>query len=134
MNTKKIDWAQILKKYGIVVILCLMVIAISIAKPNFLSSANLFNVLTQSSIFGILALGVTLVIIAKGIDLSLGSVLALSGGIGTIWGAVIGALILGVLRNGLTLLGVHPYWQQVAEGIIIVVAVIIDMRTNAQKR
>jgi inositol transport system permease protein len=57
-----------------------------------------------------------------------------SGGIGTVWGAVIGALILGVLRNGLTLLGVHPYWQQVAEGVIIVVAVIIDMRTNAQKR
>ncbi len=312
MAEKQIDWAQIFKKYGIIFILCIMVIAISIARPNFLSSSNLFNVLTQSSIFGILSLGVTLAIISKGIDLSLGSVLALSGviaasfaqtpeavgkyfpgmpllpalipiliapliaaacgainggliaytgipafiatlgmftvarglaliytggrpisslssgftifgdrigflpmpvvvyavmvvitwillgntrfgkrvfaiggnikaaevsgipvkrnlmliyaycglmagvaavgyeltaiaastiggtshsgGIGTIWGAVIGALILGVLRNGLTLLGVHPYWQQVAEGVIIVVAVIIDMRTNAQKR
>ena len=56
-----------------------------------------------------------------------------SGGIGTMWGAVVGALILGVLRNGLTLLGVHAYWQQVVEGAIIVVAVIIDMRKNARK-
>lgn len=327
-NKNGIDWAQFLKKYGIVFILIIMVVAISIARPNFLSSSNLFNVLTQSSIFGILSLGVTLVIIAKGIDLSLGSMLALagviaasfaqtsgavgkffpemaqmtpiipifialaiaslcgainggliaftgipafiatlgmftvarglaliysggrpisnlssgftvfggkvfgflpmpvvvyaimaaitwvllsstrfgksiyaiggnikaaevsgipvkrnlvliyaycglmagvaavvfagrvqsvhpgaavgyeltaiaastiggtshSGGIGTVWGAIIGALVLGVLRNGLTLLGVHPYWQQVAEGVIIVVAVIVDMRTHAQKK
>ncbi len=323
-----INWTQILKKYGIVIVLILMIVAISIAKPNFLSPENIFNVLTQSSIFGIMALGMTLVIISKGIDLSVGSVLALSGvvaasfaqmpgvlgkifpalpllpaaiplliavlvatlcgavngfllaftgipafiatlgmytvarglaliytsgrpvsslspgfvmfgdtifgaipvpvlvyaamavitwillnktrfgksvyalggnikaaevsgiavkrnlvwiyaycgltagvaaivfagrvqsvhpgaavgyeltaiaattiggtshsgGIGTVWGAIIGALILGVLRNGLTLLGVHPYWQQVCEGVIIVIAVIVDMKTHAQKK
>lgn len=56
-----------------------------------------------------------------------------SGGIGTIWGAFVGALVLAVLRNGLTLLGVDAYWQQVVEGVIIVVAVIIDMRKNAKK-
>ena len=56
-----------------------------------------------------------------------------SGGIGTIWGAFVGALVLAVMRNGLTLLGVDAYWQQVTEGIIIVVAVIIDMRKNAKK-
>lgn len=57
-----------------------------------------------------------------------------SGGIGTIWGAVVGALILGVLRNSLTLLNVHAYWQQVVEGVIIVVAVIIDMHTHTSKK
>lgn len=321
------DWVRFIKKYGIILILALMVILISAARPNFLTANNIFNVLTQSSIFGIMALGLTLIIISKGIDLGAGSVLALagviaaslaqtegamgkyfpalpqlpwiipvivalvigtacgfingalvaktgipafiatlgmttvarglaliytggrpisslsssftffggkvgivpmpvvvwaiaaaitwillsytsfgksiyaiggnikaaevsgipvarnliliysfgglmcglasivfagrvqsmhpgaavgyeltaiaattiggtshSGGIGTIWGAIVGALILGVLRNGLTLLGVHPYWQQVAEGVIIVVAVIIDMRTNASKK
>ena len=56
-----------------------------------------------------------------------------SGGIGTIWGAFVGAMVLAVLRNGLTLLGVDAYWQQVTEGVIIVVAVIIDMRKNAKK-
>lgn len=319
--------SEVLKKYGIVFVLIFMIIVISILRPNFLSSTNIFNVLTQSSIYGIMALGMTLVIISKGIDLSVGSVLALtgvvaaslgqlstatakmypnlpelpiivpilaalligafigainggfiaftgipafiatlgmltiargfallytggqpvskvipsftwfgskigivpvpvivygifitltwillnntqfgknvyaiggnikaaevsgvnvkknlvmiyayagllcgvaaivftgrvgsmhpgaatgyeltaiaattiggtshSGGIGTIWGAVIGALVLGVLRNGLTLLGVHAYWQQIVEGMIIIVAVIIDMRKNARKK
>ncbi len=56
-----------------------------------------------------------------------------TGGIGTIWGAVAGALILGVIKNGMTLLGVHAYWQQVVEGVIIVAAVVFDMRKNARK-
>ena len=318
---------MILQKYGIVFVLLIMIIGISIMEPAFLSRSNIFNVLTQSSIFGIMALGLTFVIISKGIDLSVGSVLAFSGviaaslaqtadatgkyfpnlvempvivpilaalavgalcgavsgaliakthipafistlgmmtvarglaliysdgkpvstlipsmtalggklfgflpipvviyfvmigvsyvlldmtrfgksvyaiggnikaaevsgvnvsrnliaiyaysgllaglaavvfagrvgsvhpgaatgyeltaiaattiggtshsgGIGTIWGAFVGALVLSVMRNGLTLLGVDAYWQQVTEGVIIVVAVIIDMRKNAKK-
>ena len=56
-----------------------------------------------------------------------------SGGIGTIMGAFVGAMVLAVLRNGFTLLGVNAYWQKVAEGVIIVVAVIIDMRKNAKR-
>lgn len=317
----------LLKKYGIIFALLLLIIGISIVEPKFLNPTNIFNVLTQSSIYGIMALGMTLVIIAKGIDLSVGSVLALAGivaaslgqaaaattkyfpnlaempvivpiiaalvigaligsinggliaytgippfiatlgmmtmargltlmytagkpitnltpdfmfigskvgfvpvpvmvyalmaaitwvllnhtsfgknifaiggnvkaaeisgvnvkknlvmlyafsgvmcavaaivfagrvgsvhpgaafgyeltaiaasviggtsfdgGIGTVGGAVIGALVLGVLRNGLTLLGVQAYWQQIIEGLIIIVAVIIDMRKNAKKK
>ena len=57
-----------------------------------------------------------------------------AGGIGTIGGAIIGALILGVLNNGLNLLGVNPYWQQVLKGAIIVGAVVIDMRRNKGKK
>ncbi len=324
---RSIDLKQLGKKYGIVIVLVLMILGLSIAQPAFLSSTNIFNVLTQSSIFGIMALGLTFVIISKGIDLSVGSVLAFSGvvaaslaqtaaatgkyfpnlgelplivpvlaalglgaacgavsglliaktripafiatlgmmtvargfaliysggkpvstlipsltalggkvfdvipvpviiyfimivissvllnktrfgknvyaiggnitaaevsgvnvsknlvaiytlsglmaglaalvfagrvgsvhpgaasgyeltaiaattiggtshsgGIGTIWGAFVGALVLAVMRNGMTLLGVDAYWQQVAEGLIIVVAVIIDMRKNAKR-
>ena len=318
---------EILQKYGIVFVLILMILGISILEPAFLSSSNIFNVLTQTAIFGIMALGLTFVIISKGIDLSVGSVLAFSGviaaslgqaaeatgkyypnlaempviipilgalavgalcgaisgtliakthipafiatlgmmtvargmaliysdgkpvstlipsltslggklwgwlpipvviyfitiivsmvllnqtrfgksvyaiggnikaaevsgvnvsrnliaiyaysgllaglaavvfagrvgsvhpgaatgyeltaiaattiggtshsgGIGTIWGALVGALVLSVMRNGMTLMGVDAYWQQVTEGVIIVVAVIIDMRKNAKK-
>lgn len=51
-----------------------------------------------------------------------------SGGIGTVWGAVVGALILGVLVNGFTLLGINAYVQQIVQGIIIVAAVLVDMR------
>ncbi len=53
-----------------------------------------------------------------------------SGGIGTIWGAMVGSLVIAVLRNGLTLVGMHANWQQVIEGAIIVAAVAIDMMKN----
>lgn len=55
---------------------------------------------------------------------------SLSGGIGTIWGTMIGALIIGVLNNGLDLLNVSAYWQTIVKGSIIVIAVIIDERKN----
>lgn len=55
---------------------------------------------------------------------------SLSGGIGTIWGTVVGALIIGVLNNSLDLLNVSAYWQQILKGAIIVVAIIIDERKN----
>jgi len=51
---------------------------------------------------------------------------SLSGGSGTIWGAILGALLIGVLRNGSNLLDISAFWQQVAIGTIIVVAVFID--------
>jgi inositol transport system permease protein len=56
-----------------------------------------------------------------------------SGGIGTVWGAVVGTLMLSVLTNGFTLLGIDPYWQQIVQGMIIVGAVVLDMRKNAKK-
>ncbi|HRW49901.1 MAG: ABC transporter permease [Caldilinea sp.] len=55
---------------------------------------------------------------------------SLSGGIGTIWGTIVGALIIGVLDNGLILLNVDQYWITIVKGSIIVVAVIIDQRKN----
>lgn len=57
---------------------------------------------------------------------------SLTGGIGTIPGTIIGALIIGVLNNGLDLLNVSSYWQQILKGLIIVVAVLIDSRKNKQ--
>lgn len=54
-----------------------------------------------------------------------------NGGIGTITGTIVGALIIGVLNNGLDLLNVSAYWQQIIKGLIIVTAVIFDMRKHA---
>lgn len=54
---------------------------------------------------------------------------SLSGGRGSIMGTVLGAVIIGVLNNGLVLLNVSPFWQQVVKGAVILAAVIID-RTN----
>lgn len=51
---------------------------------------------------------------------------SLSGGKGSIIGTVIGAGIIGVLNNGLVLLNVSPFWQQVIKGLVILLAVVID--------
>lgn len=51
---------------------------------------------------------------------------SLSGGKGTILGTVLGAIIIGVLNNGLVLLDVSPFWQQVVKGLVILLAVVID--------
>jgi ribose transport system permease protein len=51
---------------------------------------------------------------------------SLSGGRGTILGTVLGCLIIGVLDNGLVLLNVSAYWQQVIKGCVILLAVAID--------
>jgi len=52
---------------------------------------------------------------------------SMSGGIGKIGGTVIGALIIGVLSNGLNLMGVSSFWQYIVKGIVILVAVYADV-------
>ncbi len=57
---------------------------------------------------------------------------SLSGGKGQLWGVIIAALLIGVLNNGLTMVGVSTYWQQVLKGVIILVAVIMDTRATSR--
>jgi erythritol transport system permease protein len=51
---------------------------------------------------------------------------SLSGGRGTMWGTVVGALVIGVLTNGLVLLGVQEFWKKVITGLVIILAVVLD--------
>ncbi|HEX7308116.1 ABC transporter permease [Lentzea sp.] len=51
---------------------------------------------------------------------------SLSGGVGRATGTLVGALVLAVLRNGLNLLQVHPFWQQVVIGVVIALAALLD--------
>ena len=67
------------EKYGIYIALLLLCVIFSILSPVFLTSSNVFNVLRQISINGIITLGMTIIIIGGGIDLSVGSVFALTG-------------------------------------------------------
>jgi inositol transport system permease protein len=64
---------------GLAVALALLMTALALARPNFLTVANLVNLVRQISINGILAVGVTAVLLTGGVDLSLGSVVALTG-------------------------------------------------------
>jgi ribose transport system permease protein len=58
---------------------------------------------------------------------------SLSGGRGSVAGTVLGCLIIGVLNNGLFLLNVSPFWQQVIKGGVILLAVALD-KMNAKGR
>ncbi len=51
---------------------------------------------------------------------------SLSGGRGSVWGTLIGALLIAIINNGMNLLGISPYFQQLVKGIIIISAVLID--------
>lgn len=57
---------------------------------------------------------------------------SLAGGVGTMSGTIIGAAIMGVLRNALVLLNVSAYWQQMVIGIVIIVAVSVDQLRKSQ--
>jgi ribose transport system permease protein len=59
---------------------------------------------------------------------------SLAGGEGTIFGTLIGALIIGVLRNGLNLLDISSFVQQIVIGTVIIVAVLFDMVLKAHKK
>lgn len=58
---------------------------------------------------------------------------SLSGGNGGAVGTVVGALIIGVINNGMNLMEVSSYWQQVIKGVIIALAVIVDIMANRKK-
>ncbi len=97
-------------------------VALSIASPHFLTNTNLSSVVRQTAVINIMALGMTLIIIAGGIDLSVGAILAFGGLMGTmamergypiVAGVFIGAfagMLWGVVNGALTThLNINPF-------------------------
>jgi erythritol transport system permease protein len=56
---------------------------------------------------------------------------SMSGGRGTIGGTIVGAFVIGILSDGLVMMGVSSFWQMVIKGLVIIVAVVVD---QAQRR
>ena len=100
-----------LSEYGIVIAFVVLCIVLSFANENFMTWGNWVNVLRQTSINGILAIGMTYVILTKGIDLSVGSLLAIAGIVagslvtgesaGSVWLALLAGLGVGLLLGAL---------------------------------
>ncbi len=95
--------------------LILLFIVLAVVAPNFLTARNLINVVDQVTVLGILAVGATAVIITGGIDLSVGSVLALStmvlgwlshDGGWPLWAAMLAAIAVGAVAGSLNGLGI----------------------------
>lgn len=58
---------------------------------------------------------------------------SMTGGVGKSWGVVVGALLITVIANGLDILGVSAHWQKIVKGLIIVIAVLIDVKGKSRK-
>lgn len=76
MQMKKRD---LFRKYGIIIIFLAIVIVLAIVAPTFRKPMNLFNVVKQASVNGVLAFGMMIVVLTAGIDLSIGSIVGVSG-------------------------------------------------------
>ncbi|QPM67403.1 ABC transporter permease [Atribacter laminatus] len=95
----------------------------------FCALAGILNLSFLANVQGTVGYGLELDVIAAVI---IGGT-SMSGGEGTILGTTIGVLIMGVLRNGLILLGVSPFWQILIIGLVIIGAVGLDTWTSKQK-
>lgn len=115
MSTKSIPaskrWfskAWLLEQKSLIALL-LLIVVVSTLSPNFFTLNNIFNILQQTSVNAIMAVGMTLVILTSGIDLSVGSLLALTGAVAaSMVGADVNALVavVGALALGATIGGV----------------------------
>ncbi len=90
---------QRLLPFVTLIILC---VALAIASPHFLTDTNLSSVVRQTAVINIMALGMTLIIISGGIDLSVGAILAMSGLLGTMAMEAGQPIYVGVLLGLLT--------------------------------
>jgi len=122
-----------LKKYGIYLVLALLIVVFSFSSDTFLSAQNLMNVLRQVSMMGIVAVGISFVLIAGGIDLSVGSQISLVNILGA-WLMVnagvqpiaavaillVSATLVGLLNGLLTIrMNIHPLMVTLATMTIL---------------
>lgn len=95
------------RAHGTVILLAVMVLVFSISQHSFLTITNLINIATQSSLLGLMTIGLMLTVITGNLDLSVGSIAALSGIVfavlsgGPLWCAVIVAVLIGVAGGAL---------------------------------
>jgi ribose/xylose/arabinose/galactoside ABC-type transport system permease subunit len=107
----RLNWlGHTFKQYGIIVAFLAICAVLAILNPVFVSPGNISNVLLQTTINGILSLGMTLVILTGGIDLSVGSTLGISG--------IFGALMVS---------GDHPLPTLIAVPLVLLFGALIGL-------
>ena len=127
------SWLRVeaVRDYGIVFAFLAMFITLSLSSPVFLTSANLLNVLNQSSEVGIIAVAGTLVVIAGGFDLSVGAIYAVGGVVaaqtvpdigvpGALLAGVLVGLGFGICNGAIVTVGrINPFVATLASQIIV---------------
>lgn len=104
---------------GILIGLFILCVVITVRSDSFLTYDNIMNVLRQ------IAQNTFLACVLGGCSMA--------GGYGFVGGTIIGALIIGVMNNGLNLMRIDSYWQMIAKGIIVLVAVYVDYIKSQKK-
>lgn len=89
--------------------------------------------MVSASRYGSAMVGVGTGVELRAITASVIGGVSIGGGVGTMFGAIIGALFIALVKNGLIIANVDAYWQQIVEGIILVLAVTLDV-TLTKKR
>lgn len=102
---------KITSKYMLEIILLVIVVVMTFMSPSFLTTANLLNILRNMSLQGVIAFGMTMVIIAGEIDLSIGSTVGLTG------------VIIGLVCGKLAQANIMPMEQGVFIGILLAIIV-----------
>lgn len=102
--TKRLNGKDLFNKYGILMVFLILFVLLTVITNTFFTSRNLINVLKQVSINGIISVGMMCVLLTGGIDLSVGSIVALSGIVATTFAhpgeyPVIVPVILGILAG-----------------------------------
>lgn len=143
-NSKFFKTLNKVSEINLIVILVVLVVVLQLFNDKFLSLVNVTNLLRQTAIIGVLAIGMTFVILAGGIDLSVGSVLAFSSVVGSklmvsglpIWLSIILALLSGALVGAIMGMLIHygkvPAFIATLGGMTIVRALVM-LVTNAEK-
>lgn len=108
---KTLNIKRIVQNYSIIICLLIMCVLLTIATPNFLTYSNLITILRQLSCIGIATLGMGCLIIMGGIDLSMGSVFALSG--------VSSGMIVSLSATGMGLPAIVGYAVGIGVGAVI---------------
>ena len=75
----RFDWVRFFERYGTSVVLAALVVFFATQNERFLSLRNISNILTEVSIYGVIAVGMTFVILTRGVDLAVGSLLGFAG-------------------------------------------------------
>ena len=122
MKSTTFNLKSFLNKYTLEIILLIIFIALTIMSPGFLTPGNLLNILRNISLQGVIAFGMTMVIIAGEIDLSIGSTVGLTG--------VIIALTTGLLAK----LGIPMNYGVLAGIALSIIAVSYTHLTLPTKR
>ena len=131
---------------SLTLVLAVIIVVSSRVSPQFLTAYNITIVLRSLAFVGIVSLAQGMLLLLGDIDASIGAIwllpsiagpviggIAITGGIGSVTGALIGGAILGVIANIVVLGGVSLYWQQVINGAIVVMAIVFDSLSRRTK-